>query len=61
MNYKEIIKEVEEQVEKELEKNYDKRSFGYIHIFEKRKKEILKETGREWKTSIEKFEGKAKD
>ena len=54
---KKIIEEVEKQVEKELEGVCDKREFGYIHVFEKRKKELLKEKGIEWKTSRERFDG----
>lgn len=50
-----IMEEVDKQVEKELEGIYDKNAFGYIHKFEERKKEILKEKGIEWKTSKERF------
>lgn len=57
MDNQEIIKEVEKQVEKELDGVYDKGEFGYIHVFEKRKKELLKEKGIEWKTSRERFNG----
>ena len=57
MDNKKIIEEIEKQVEKELEGVYDKREFGYIHVFEKRKQELLKEKGIEWKTSRERFDG----
>lgn len=43
MNKEEIIKEVENRVKKELEGKLDPNMFGYIHVFEQRKKEILKE------------------
>lgn len=39
----EIIKAVEERVKKELEGKVNPDMFGYIHIFENRKKEILKQ------------------
>lgn len=57
MNKEKIIEAVEKQVEKELEGVYDKMDFGYIHRFEERKKELLKEKGIEWKTSRERFNG----
>lgn len=57
MNEKDIFDEVEKQVEKELEGVYSKTEFGYIHRFEERKKELLKEKGIEWKTSRERFNG----
>ena len=48
----EIIKNVEERVRKELEGKYDPDMLGYIHIFEKRKQEILKEEyGIEYETT----------
>ncbi|MBR6033640.1 MAG: hypothetical protein IKP28_02725 [Clostridia bacterium] len=55
MNEKEIIKEVEDRVRKELEEKLNPNMFGYIHIFEQRKKEILeKEYGITFQTSREK-------
>ena len=58
MNDKEIIREVEERVKKELEGKLDSNMFGYIHIFEQRKKEILeKEYGIVFHTLREKSEG----
>jgi len=41
MNKMEIVKNVENKVKKELEGKMDSSMLGYIHIFEKRKKEIL--------------------
>ncbi len=55
MDESEIIKQVEKQVEEELREKFDKKQLGYIHIFEKRKKELLKERGIDWKTSREKY------
>lgn len=58
MNEKEIIKEVESRVKKELEGKVDPSMFGYIHVFEQRKKEILeKEYGIIFYTSREKNKG----
>ena len=57
MNKKEIMEEIDKQVEKELEGVYDKMDFGYIHRFEERKKELLKQKGIEWKTRRERFNG----
>ncbi len=52
--YKEIFKNVEEEVKKFLENKGVKKGLGYIHIFEKLKKQILKEKyGIEWKTTSE--------
>lgn len=56
-----IIEEVEKQVEKELEGICDKNALGYIHLFEERKKELLKEKGIEWKTTQERFTGRTID
>lgn len=54
-NENEIIEIVEERVRKELEEKIDINMLGYIHMFEKRKKEILRdEYGIEFKTSREK-------
>lgn len=51
----EIINKVEKQVKKELEGKVNPDMFGYINIFENRKKEILKEEyGIEYKTISEK-------
>ena len=36
------ILQVEQQVREELSKKYDRNMFGYINVFEERKKEILK-------------------
>lgn len=41
MSEKEIIKEVEKRVKKELEGKIDSNMFGYIHLFEQRKKKKL--------------------
>lgn len=50
-----IINEVEERVKRELEGTINSDMFGYINIYEKRKKEILKEEyGIEIKTTQEK-------
>lgn len=58
----EIIKKVEEQVKKELEGKVNPDMFGYINIFENRKKEILsKEYGIEIKTTQEKNIGTSID
>ena len=55
MNEKEIIEEVENRVKKELEGKINPNMFGYIHIFEQRKKEILeKEYGINFQTTREK-------
>lgn len=55
MNKEEIIKKVDERVQKELEGKVDSNMFGYIHIFEARKKEILeKEYGIQFQTLREK-------
>lgn len=55
MNREEIIKEVEEKVKKELEDTLKVDMLGYISVFERRKKEILKEEyGIEYETLIEK-------
>lgn len=43
MSRDEIIKAVEERVKKELEGKVNPDMFGYIHIFEDRKKEILEQ------------------
>ena len=56
-----IIEDIEKQVEKELDGICDKNALGYIHLFEKRKKELLKEKGIEWKTTQERFTGKTVD
>lgn len=57
MNKEQIIKDIEHQVEQELKDIYNKDDFGYINKFEKRKQELLKEKGIEWKTSMERYEG----
>lgn len=51
-----IIEEVENEIKEELEKqNIKPDMFGYINVFENRKKEILKEKyGVEFKTTQEK-------
>ena len=55
MNREEIIKEVEEKVKKELKDTLKVDMLGYISVFERRKKEILKEEyGIEYETLIEK-------
>lgn len=55
MEKEEILKLVEERVKKELEGHVKNDMLGYIRIFEKRKKEILKEEyGLEYETLIEK-------
>lgn len=55
MNKEEIIKEVEEKVKKELEDTLKIDMLGYISVFERRKKEILKDDyGIEYETLIEK-------
>lgn len=42
MDYDDIIVKVEDRVRKELkENNYKEDMFGYVHILENRKKEIL--------------------
>ena len=62
MNEEEIIKSVDERVKKELENKYNQNMLGYIHIFEKIKKEILeKEYHISFKTSREKMKGKCLD
>lgn len=54
MNEK-LIQEVEKRVKKELEGIVNPDMFGYIHAFESRKKEILKEEyGIEFETTREK-------
>lgn len=45
-----IIQEVEEKVRKELEGKVNSDMFGYVNIFEERKKELLKEYGIDYKT-----------
>ena len=57
MDKEQIIKEVEHQVELELQGIYNKGELGYINKFEKRKKELLREKGIEWKTTMERYEG----
>ena len=55
MEKDEILKVVEDRVKKELEGHVKNDMLGYIRIFEKRKKEILKEEyGLEYETLIEK-------
>ena len=52
--YKEILKKVEEEVKKILEKNNIKKECGYIHIYDKYKKDILKKKYNiDWKTTQE--------
>lgn len=52
--YEEIIKKVEERVVQELKDKVTPDMLGYINVFDKRKKEILKnEYGIEWKTTQE--------
>lgn len=61
-NKEEIIKQVEERVKKDLEGKVSPDMFGYINIFENRKKEILsKEYGIEIKTMQEKNVGTSID
>lgn len=56
--YNEIIKMVDKKVEDELNEKINKKSLGYKHYFDLRKKEILeKEYGIKWKTSQERDEG----
>lgn len=56
--YNEIIKKVDRKVEDELSGRIDKKSFGYKHYFDLKKKEILeKEYGIKWKTLQERNEG----
>lgn len=43
MNTNEIIRQVEEEVKKELKGIINEDALGYIHCFEERKKEKLKE------------------
>lgn len=51
MSNEEIIKKVEARVQEELKGKVEPDMLGYIHIFEARKKEILKkEYGIEFKT-----------
>jgi len=62
MNKEEIIKEVEEKVKKEIEENLKIDMLGYISVFERRKKEILKEEyGIEYETLIEKSKSRSID
>lgn len=52
--YKEIFRKVNFIVKRMLEEENVKKQKGYIHIFESRKKKILKEKyGIEWKTTQE--------
>lgn len=54
MTEKEIIAKVEKRVKEELEGKVNQDMFGYINIFENRKKEILeKEYGISFKTRQE--------
>lgn len=62
MTREEIIKKVEERVQKELEGKVEPEMLGYVHIFEDRKKEILKEEyGIEYQTLEEKYSSKSID
>ncbi len=62
MTREEIIKQVDEKVKKELDGKISPNMLGYIHIFEKRKKEILKnEYGIEFKTLRERDTGRSMD
>ena len=56
--YNEIIKAVNQKVKDELNIKISKKTLGYKHYFDLRKKEILeKEYGIEWKTPQERNEG----
>ena len=56
--YNEIIKKVDRKVEDELSGRIDRKSLGYKHYFDLKKKEILeKEYGIKWKTFQERNEG----
>jgi len=58
MNKEIIIKEVDEIVKKQLEEEkIVEGMFGYITVFEERKKRILKEKGIDWKTTHDKNPG----
>lgn len=62
MKEEEIIEKVEKIVKDELEGKVSPDMFGYINIFEKRKKEILeKEYGIKFETTKEKSFGKRID
>lgn len=52
--YKEVFQKVKIEVEKKLNDKGIKRGLGYIHVYEKHKKKLLKEKyGIEWKTTQE--------
>ena len=55
MDEKEIIEEVEKKVREELKGKIEPDMLGYIHIFEERKKELLKEYGISFKTMREHY------
>ncbi len=56
--YNEIIKNVNQKVENELNEKISKKSLGYKHYFDLKKKETLeKEYGIKWKTFQERNEG----
>ena len=52
--YREIFKNVNKAVAEVLEKKNIKRNLGYIHIFDRYKKEVLlRQYGIDWKTTQE--------
>lgn len=57
MNTNEMIKQVEEEVRKELKGIMNEDALGYIHCFEERKKEKLKEKGIPYQTIRERNTG----
>ena len=54
--YENIVADAEEKAKKIVDKKYSPDMLGYIHIFEKEKKKILKqEYGIDWLTTNERY------
>lgn len=60
--YEKILLEAEKKAKKEIDKKYSQDMLGYINVFEKKKKRILKEEyGIDWLTSSERCSGNCID